>query len=142
MKALIALVIVIALGVGAYYMFIQKPASLPAAPSTDQAGFSPSLPAEDTPSTPPPSPVAAQVSVNIKNFAFNPSIITAAPGSKVTWTNNDSMPHTVTSDSGSLLNSGTIAPGQSFTFTFPSSGSFSYHCALHPGMKGTVTITN
>src|SRR6516225_4070912 len=68
---------------------------------------------------------------------FNPSPLSVPAGTTVTWVNTDSIPHTSTSDA-SGWNSGTLAPGQQFNFTFASSGTFHYHCAIHPGMVGTV----
>ena len=76
------------------------------------------------------------------NLAFNPATLTVKAGTKVTWTNNDSVLHTVTSDSGGVLGSTNIPPGQSFSFTFTAPGTVSYHCAVHPSMKGSVTVTN
>jgi plastocyanin len=58
----------------------------------------------------------------------------------VTWTNNDSVAHTVTSDSNGLLNSPTLSPGDSYSFTFPNSGSTNYHCNIHTMMRGTVIV--
>ncbi len=52
-----------------------------------------------------PAPAPASVTVNIKNFSFNPAALTIKTGTKVIWANNDSAPHTITSDSGNLLNS-------------------------------------
>jgi plastocyanin len=57
----------------------------------------------------------------------------------VTWTNRDVIAHTSTADGGAW-NSGTIAAGGTFSRTFTSAGSFPYHCAIHPGMIGTVTV--
>jgi plastocyanin len=57
----------------------------------------------------------------------------------VTWTNNDTVAHTSTADNGQW-NSGSIAPQGSFSRMFPTAGSFTYHCAIHPGMVGTVTV--
>jgi len=48
----------------------------------------------------------------------------------VTWTNNDAVAHTVTSDSGGELNSGVLQPGDSYTYTFNSAGNFYYHCSI------------
>jgi plastocyanin len=119
---------------GVYYFIINKNGS----------GYTTNTP-YTAPSTQTPTPTTTtpqSVTVNIQNFAFNPATLTIKTGTKVTWTNNDSVAHTVTSDSGGLLNSGTIAPGQSFSFTFNSPGSTSYHCSIHPMMKGQVTVTN
>jgi plastocyanin len=69
--------------------------------------------------------------------AFAPSPVTVAVGGSVTWTNNDNTSHTST---GSSWNSGAIAPGASYTMTFPAAGTFTYHCTIHPGMTGIVTV--
>ena len=59
----------------------------------------------------------AAPSVAIKGFAFAPQTIKAKVGEKITWTNDDAAPHTVTAKSGGELDSGTIAQGASFSFT-------------------------
>jgi len=80
-------------------------------------------------------------SVKIMNSAFTPSRISVHAGTRVTFTNQDGTTHTVTADDG-LFNSGDLATGQSFSFTFMSRGSFAYHCSIHLSMKGTVTVTS
>jgi plastocyanin/phosphatidylethanolamine-binding protein (PEBP) family uncharacterized protein len=90
--------------------------------------------------TPTVTPTPAPNQVSILNFAFVPSTITISVGQSVTWVNNDSAPHTSTSDGG-LWNSGTLNQGQSFTRTFTTPGTFPYHCDFHPGMTGTVVVT-
>jgi plastocyanin len=70
---------------------------------------------------------------------FNPNSLTVAAGTTVSWTNTDSVAHTSTSDA-SGWNSGTLAPGQRFDVAFPTNGTFHYHCAIHPGMTGTVIV--
>ncbi len=88
------------------------------------------------------TPATSETSVTIKNFSFSPATLTVKSGTKVTWTNNDTAPHTVTSDSGNQLNSSTLSPGQSFSYTFTDAGTIDYHCAIHPSMKGTVVVGN
>lgn len=78
--------------------------------------------------------------VSIADFAFSPTNITVKKGTKVTWTNNDSTAHTVTADSGSGPDSGTLSPGQTYSFTFINTGTFNYHCTIHSEMHGTVTV--
>jgi len=73
------------------------------------------------------------------NKAFSPSDLTVDAGTAVTWTNTDRTSHTSTSDVASW-NSGTIAPGGQFSFTFATAGTFPYHCSIHPGMTGTVVV--
>src|SRR5579883_1778903 len=76
-------------------------------------------------------------SISIANFAFSPSSLTVKAGTKVTWTNNDSVTHTVTEGNGAF-NSGDLAPGSSFSFTFSKAGTYSYHCSIHPSMTATI----
>ncbi|HLX60317.1 MAG TPA: cupredoxin family copper-binding protein [Planctomycetota bacterium] len=77
--------------------------------------------------------------VPIQNFAFTNDPITINVGDTVTWTNNDSVTHEPVSDTGAF-DTGPIAPGQSASFTFTSAGTYSYHCSIHPFMKGTVIV--
>ena len=70
---------------------------------------------------------------------FVPYHLTVEVGDRVTWINNDTIPHTATSDSRAF-DSGNMAPGASFSMTFPTAGTSTYHCTLHPGMIGTVNV--
>lgn len=87
-----------------------------------------------------PETTAKTYTIDIKNFDFSPSTLTVKVGDTVTWTNMDSVGHTVTSDSGSELASSTLSNGGSYSHTFTSAGTFSYHCRPHPTMKATVTV--
>ncbi|MDE1925124.1 MAG: cupredoxin family copper-binding protein [Patescibacteria group bacterium] len=88
-----------------------------------------------------PTPASSQpMSVAISNFAFSPNQISVKAGTKVTWTNNDSVAHTVTSNTGAF-DSGTLNPGSAYSFTFSTPGTFSYHCRIHPNMTATVVVT-
>jgi plastocyanin len=71
--------------------------------------------------------------------AYAPNPVNVAVGTSVTWINNDTTTHTSTSDGGTW-DSGPLAPGRTFRRTFTSVGTFTYHCSLHPGMVGTVTV--
>lgn len=85
-------------------------------------------------------PVRAQtMQVTIANFAFSPATLTISPGTTVTWINNDSVAHTSTSDTG-VWDSGSLATGKSFSFTFNGAGTFPYHCSIHPFMKATIVV--
>jgi plastocyanin len=79
--------------------------------------------------------------VSIADMAFTPAAIKVKVGTTVTWTNNDSIAHTVTADSGSGPDSGNLDPGKSYSFTYKTAGTFSYHCNIHPDMTGTVQVT-
>jgi plastocyanin len=76
--------------------------------------------------------------VSIKDFSFGDPIEVAV-GTTVTWTNNDTSPHTATSDDGTFQ-SGKIDPGASFSFTFDTAGTYEYHCEFHANMHGTITV--
>jgi amicyanin len=91
----------------------------------------------------PPSSSQATSSkeVSIADMAFSPANITVKKGTTVTWTNNDSVGHNVIADSGNGPNSQILQKGQTYSFTYDTLGSFSYHCGVHPSMKGTVTVT-
>jgi plastocyanin len=78
-------------------------------------------------------------SVTIANFAFAPQSITVAPGQTVTWTNKDSTTHTVTDDKGAW-DSKNLAVGATFQQKFDQAGTFTYHCAIHSSMHGTVVV--
>jgi predicted lipoprotein with Yx(FWY)xxD motif/plastocyanin len=82
----------------------------------------------------------AASSVKIANFAFNAPSLTVKVGATVTWTNTDSVSHTVTADDASFT-SGKIASGGTFKETFAKAGTYAYHCEIHPSMTGTITVT-
>jgi len=85
-----------------------------------------------------PPPVAGHT-VIIKNFAFDPTIITVKVGENVTWTNDDSVPHHVKADD-SLFDSNTLSNGQSYTFQFTAVGIYNYTCVIHASMHGRVIV--
>jgi len=83
---------------------------------------------------------ADTTSVSIAGFAFATNPITITAGDTVTWTNNDVAVHDV-SDKGGAWTSGVMNQGDSFSFTFPEPGTYSYTCRLHPWMNGTVVVS-
>ena len=109
-------------------------------------GYS-STPASPSPTpSPTPTPGGPSSSVSIPagaqslgNRAFMPDELDVAVGTTVTWMNTDSISHTSTSDANAW-NSGIVAPGGQFSFAFQTAGTFQYHCAIHPGMVGTVVV--
>lgn len=65
-----------------------------------------------------------------------------AAGTTVTWTNQDSEAHTVTSrGTESPLHSAALSPGQTYSYTFTTPGTYTYMCTIHPFMTATVTVT-
>lgn len=96
-----------------------------------------------TPPPPPPggggSTAPAKASVSLQNMAFSPTTVKVKKGGVVTWTNRDSMPHTVTAKSGAF-DSGNMNPGATFKKRFTKPGRYSYFCAYHPDMVATVLV--
>jgi plastocyanin len=82
---------------------------------------------------------SATVTISIKRTGFVPTSITINQDDSVTWTNNDTINHQVVANGGQFA-SAVLAPGKSFTRAFHSGGTFHYHDALHPGLKGTVIV--
>jgi plastocyanin len=74
------------------------------------------------------------------DLSFDPPEINVPTGSIVSWTNADSIQHTVTSNEQGLFDAGPISPGDTFENVFDSAGEFGYHCAIHPFMTGVVMV--
>jgi plastocyanin len=105
-------------------------ATAPASPIASTAAAT-AAPAAATPATP--------LAVGIAGFAFAPATLHVPAGGSVAWTNNDAVTHTVTPDAGGI-DAHELAPGAAFTQTFTSPGTYGYHCAIHPFMKGSIVV--
>lgn len=109
-----------------------------------QPGGSP-MPHMTMPMSPGKGSSAAPVSghtVAIKNFAFSPATLKVAAGTTVTWTNEDTDAHTVTSSSsGGPLRSSALATHDTYRYTFTKPGTYAYLCTIHPFMTATVEVT-
>jgi plastocyanin len=92
------------------------------------------VPAETT--APAPN---STTTVDIRDYAFNPAQLNVAPGTTVTFVNNDTVPHTATANDG-LFDSGVLEPGSSFDVWLDGSGTVTYHCELHPDMQGSIVV--
>jgi plastocyanin len=77
--------------------------------------------------------------IRIQYFAFAPQNYTIQQGTTIRWTNLDTDSHTSTSDT-SVWDSGILAQGASFSYTFNTPGVYPYSCAIHPAMTGTITV--
>jgi plastocyanin len=103
------------------------------------------------PTSPSPSPTPSSTSTgtsavsipmgasSLGSNAFNPNPLTVSVGATVRWTNDDTITHTSTANNGTW-NSSNVLPGGHFDFTFQAAGTYAYHCAIHPGMVGTVVV--
>jgi plastocyanin len=107
-----------------------------AAPAGGYGGTSPAAGGGSATTT---APAAGGTAVTISGFAFAPASVTVKVGDTVTWTNKDSVPHTVTAADGSF-NSGSLAQGATFSFTFQKAGTFTYRCTVHPTMAPATVI--
>ena len=74
-----------------------------------------------------------------KGFSPDNIVVVLGVNNTVVWTNNDGSPHTVTANDGSF-DSGNLAPGQSYTYTFTAPGTYIYHCTYHPWMVASITV--
>jgi plastocyanin len=108
-----------------------QPAVVPAEPTTPAQT---TTPAEST--TPAPNDTTT---VEIGNNTFNPAQLHVAPGTTVTFVNNDTVPHTATADNGAF-DTKELPPGYSMDVFLEGEGTVPYHCELHPEMKGTIVV--
>jgi len=76
--------------------------------------------------------------VLIKDTSFNPSTVTVKAGATVIWINEDPFTHDVTMDNG--LFDHDIEANKSFLFTFNDTGTYTYHCDIHPSMNGKIIV--
>jgi plastocyanin len=79
-----------------------------------------------------------EVSVTIDNFTFVPAQLTVKVGTTVTWTNRDDIPHTVVS--AGQFRSKALDTDDKYSFTFTSTGDYTYFCSLHPHMVGMIKV--
>jgi len=104
-----------------------------AACATESAG-GPTLPPHDV------MIVVGAATKGAAAYSPNPVTVSLADHPQVVWANDDGLRHTVTADDGAF-DSGNIASGEAYSHTFSATGTFSYHCATHPTMVGTLVIT-
>jgi plastocyanin len=82
---------------------------------------------------------AAGATVTVRDMAFTPARVRVGMGETVTWTFQDAVSHTATSDDG-FFDTGAASGGASRSIRFASAGAFAYHCTFHPMMVGKVTV--
>src|ERR687890_519317 len=84
-------------------------------------------------------------SSSLTTDAYSPNPVQVSTGATVTWTNDDSQPHTATSGENATpdqrFDSGIMAPAATFEHTFTEAGEYHYFCILHPNMVGTVSVS-
>jgi nitrite reductase (NO-forming) len=84
-------------------------------------------------------------SSSLTDDSYDPNPVEVSAGSTITWTNDDSQPHTVTAGENAVptgqFDSGIMAPAATWEHTFDAPGEFPYYCILHPNMVGTVIVS-
>jgi len=83
---------------------------------------------------------AADMEVNIDNFAFTPKELTVKAGTTIVFRNRDDIPHSVVGSKGEF-HSKALDTDDSFSFTFAKAGSYAYSCGLHPKMQARIVVT-
>jgi plastocyanin len=81
------------------------------------------------------------VAISMKDFKFDPEAATVKVGQTVTWTNDDSAPHNAVDEKGGAFKSELFNKGETYEFTAEKAGKIDYVCTIHPGMEGTLTVT-
>ncbi|HEX9084385.1 MAG TPA: plastocyanin/azurin family copper-binding protein [Gemmatimonadaceae bacterium] len=87
-----------------------------------------------------PGPPVMTTSVSLRNIAFNPGRIQVAPGATVEFTNNDGITHNITFSSNAITGATDFATGSRAVVMPTTPGTYAYHCTIHAGMAGTVTV--
>lgn len=82
---------------------------------------------------------ASDVSIKMQQQTFVPAKLDVSVGTKITWTNADTLPHSVTANDG-RFDSGSIEPGKTFQWTPTEAGTVMYHCIFHPSMTAVLTV--
>ena len=79
--------------------------------------------------------------IDIKNFAFEPTTLTVAVGTAVTWVNQDEEPHNIVSlGKPRVFRSQGLDGGEKYSFVFDKPGTYEYVCSVHPHMHGTIVV--
>jgi plastocyanin len=81
------------------------------------------------------------VAIDMKNIAFEPKQVTVKVGQTVKWENYDTVDHNVTATAGEEFKSDNFGKGGEYSYKVDKAGTIKYVCTLHPGMEGTVTVT-
>ena len=112
--------------------------------NTPTAGTSSPTPTITPATTPTPAAGLTQIVMVITastgSYGFSPATLTIRVGTTVIWKNVSAVPHTLTSDDGQTFDSGTVAVGGTYRFTFKTAGVFAYHCNYHPYMRARIVV--
>lgn len=140
---IIGLVILVLIGAGIVWLIVNKTSS----PSTHNNSSNNTSGTNSTDNSATQTVQSGNVAVAMQDEAFSPQSIKIKKGTKVTWTNNDSMQHNVVADdasnaAGLPTDNELFGKGGTYSFTFNTTGTFSYHCTVHPFMTGSVEVVD
>jgi copper binding plastocyanin/azurin family protein len=93
------------------------------------------------PPPPPPPPTCPDNTFCMRAASFSPTTLTVAKGTTVGYQNNSGVEHNVVFDSqaSGAADVGDITSG-TVSRTFNTSGTFAFHCTIHAGMSGSITV--
>ncbi|MBI2763223.1 MAG: cupredoxin domain-containing protein [Chloroflexi bacterium] len=117
----------------------QAPTEAPNQPTTAPTP-APSAAQEAPTAAPTAVPSVGAPTVAIIDNAFEPANLTVSVGTSVTWTNKGKRNHTVSTADASFGSAGVMSSGATYAHTFDTAGTFAYFCAIHAGMKATITV--
>lgn len=144
-KTILIIIIILLVATGGYFIYRSNQGSngsINYPPTVNKTNTMPnaSSPANANNQKNPPTNQGENLNaaVSIKNFAFNPKMLTVKAGTIVTWTNDDSAPHQIKSNT---FNSMVLNNGQNFKFTFSAAGEYNYSCSIHPSMTAKIIVT-
>jgi plastocyanin len=145
----IGLIVLILLGVGMAWLLMTQ-----ATPKSSTSTSTTNSSSSSSASTPPAASSSATdetsssaVTVAIKDEAFSPQSIKIKKGTKVTWVNDDNIQHSVVADDSGNPDSmptdnSAFGKGGTYSFTFNTVGTVSYHCSIHSFMTGTIEVVD
>jgi plastocyanin len=87
----------------------------------------------------PSADAAKSAAVQIDNFHYTPAMLVVAPGTTVTWTNDDDSPHSVREKDGKFK-SAALDTDDNFSQIFTAPGEYEYFCSIHPYMTGKIVV--
>lgn len=131
-KKIIFIVVAVLAVVALSILLLSGPKGEPMAEEQKAAGTPPSAPAAQPASS-------GLVQVDIKGFSFVGKTTRVDAGTTVIWKNMDAVAHTVTSDNR-FFDSGALLKNQTYSYTFNTPGTYTYHCSLHPDMVGEIVV--
>ena len=87
----------------------------------------------------PSADTTSSAAIQIDNFHYSPPMLVVAPGTTVTWTNDDDSPHSVREKDGKFK-SAALDTDDTFLQAFAAPGEYEYFCSIHPYMTGKIVV--